>query len=389
MNKKAPESRSSLLLFFLVVSLLYLALFILWDRFEFSMIDDESHYWSASLSFSQSLVPSLNQLKNYNELSTPLPFIIFGYLEYLFHGGIFAGRLFNFALSFTIVCLIGMPRQRRDRYSILAACGLLLFPYYLRTSCLLYTDIIAAFFVILGFWFYTRDHHILSSISFTLAIASRQFMLAFPAAVAIFELIASLRNDPRVNIRWLAPTVAMSSILGWILLFGGLVPPETTEEVHKLPTQVPQNAFELSWLFPEHGLYFLACIGLYFVIPEWILFRRWTNTRSLLTRKNGYIALVLLLLFFIYPPLNSNGILIRTLRLFPSSFLQLSLLYILVFLVCVRFSRLNLVFWILLINCVVLMKGFAWDKYTLPVLVVLWYLKSIRVLNSDSSFTRR
>lgn len=379
------QNRYYRLSFLLAVALVYLVVFFLFKQLKFSpYVDaDEKHFWPTSLLFSRSPIPSLELLRNYAEVNTPLPFIIFGYLEYLFHGGVFVGRLLNFVLSFLMICMVGMPTRKRDKTPVLAACGLLLFPYYLRTSIYLYTDIIAAFFVFIGFWLYTRSYHVLSSISFTLAIASRQFMLAFPVALAIYELASCWRVGYRISGRWLAPLVAASTILGWIWLFSSPVPQTGMVERHVSTHQV-------SSIFPEYSLYFLSCIGLYFVIPEFILFRRSTNLWNLFTRKNVFIAVGMLWLFIIFSPLHTTGLLApgllnRTAKFFLNDFLQVALFYVLALLACVRFSRINLAFWLLLSNCGIMIKApMIWDKYALPLLIVFWYLKSIKALDNKA-----
>jgi 4-amino-4-deoxy-L-arabinose transferase-like glycosyltransferase len=82
--------------------------------------------------------------------------------------GILAGRLLNLVLSFAMICLIVFPLAQKGKSGVLAACGLLIFPYYLWLSSHLYTDIIATFFVFLGFWLYLRNQHVWSSLAFIL-----------------------------------------------------------------------------------------------------------------------------------------------------------------------------------------------------------------------------
>ena len=372
------ESRLSASLFLAIV-LVYVVSFLLMGRLEFPLIWDERHFWQTSLSFSQSLVPDLNQLRNYGELSTPLPFIMFGTLEYLFKGGIFSARLLNLALSFLMTCLICLPARKTVKHSLLIGCALLSCPYYLWLSGHLYTDIIAGFFVFLGFWFYIRSWNILSSLSFVLAIASRQYMVAFPLAIAAFELFSN--RPPKMRIRWVSQLVASLSLVGWIFLFNGLTPKMALANPD-LPS-VP--AVQLSWwsLQPNNSLYFLACVGLYFVVPELVLFRRKTVLTDLLTRKSGVAILGLALLFvFFPPPLDAHGILTKLLWSLHADYLKMAGLFVLAILACVRFSRVNLGFWALLMNCGLMMKAYPWDKYVLPLLIVFWYLKSVGALDA-------
>lgn len=374
-----------LVLFCLVTVALYTSLFLFYDRLQFPLIWDEKTFWSTTLLFSDRLVPSLELLKDYGELNTPLPFIVFGALEYITQNGLFAGRFLNFSLSALITFTIGAPLAGKRKQSVLAACGLLLFPYYLWLSSHFYTDILATFFVFAGVWLYLRNQHIFASLCFILAIASRQFMLVFPAAIAVYEgtsaLLAAFHSGSltagwqtllRTNIRWMPPAFAALTILGWFWLFNGLAP-ESGLEVRSVP-EVQTQVWAIA---VDSSLYFLSCIGLYFVIPEWMLFHRSLNWRSLLTPRNGAIALSLLILFAAFPPTVAHGLLIKLVKLVPTYFLKTLLLLGLAFLTCTRFLRFNLEFCFLLVNTVLMIKAFPWDKYALPLLVVLWYLKAL------------
>lgn len=73
---------------------------------------DEFYFWPSSLFFSEKPLPSIDDLSSYNELNTPLAFIIYGQLEYWFGQGIVAGRLLNLALSITMALIIGWPTIR-------------------------------------------------------------------------------------------------------------------------------------------------------------------------------------------------------------------------------------------------------------------------------------
>ncbi|WP_414622304.1 hypothetical protein [Calothrix sp. CCY 0018] len=405
------EKHQYTIFFLICVIVIYLILFIALNQLQYPPTTDEPHYWKTSLRFSDSLIPSLDLLRNYGELNTPLPFIIFGGLEYLFKGGIFSGRFINFIISFCMTCLIGLPKGKVTKKSFLSVCGLLLFPYYLILSGRLYTDIIAAFFVLLGFWFYNRSQHILSSSAFILAIASRQFMLAFPLAIFVVELInysiikiriyrlrkavnsRQKENNAEVKaieadylaknrihpIRWLMPLIASLSIIGWLVLFEGIAP-----EAGMTARAVPAVQQKL-WSIDLSGSWFiLSCVGLYFVIPEFILFRSKISWSKIITGKNCFLAAFLLFLCIVFPLTEAHGIFIRILRFIPNDFVKNILLYILALLACLRFSRFNIAFFILFIHCGLMMKAYPWDKYILPLLLIFWYLKSRKILDNQN-----
>jgi hypothetical protein len=374
------------LIFLIGVIILYSIVFV-WREYLFSTIWwDEASFWRTSLKFSKTLIPDLELLTNYRELNTPLPFIIFGALEHLFQGDIWAGRLLNFSLSSIIICIIGLPNRYFGTKRILSAIGLLLCPYYIWVSTLLYTDIIASFFGVLGFWFYLRNYQWSSAIAFILAIASRQYMLAFPLAIACFESLVALRDGRPIPKKVVAPAIAALSIIGWLILFQGLAP-----RAALLGKPTPPVQLSLWAIAPNNFIHFLAAIGTYFVIPEILLFhyRDWSDLPNLgrkmktfvLQKKNILIALGLLVCLIIFPPtLVANGALIKIAKTLPNYPVKMALFYILALIACWRFNRINIAFWILLFYGLIMMKAFPWDRYALPVIIVFWYLKSMNAL---------
>lgn len=382
MNIQLNHSRRKFI-FILSITAIYIALIFWLDFLQGPQWYDEKTFWKTTLTFSNSLFPSIEDLRDYTELNTPLPFIIFGALEYLFHQGIFTGRLLNLILSLIIVFLIGYPTRSKGSRAILCLIGLFLCPYYLWLSGRLYTEMIACFWVIMGFVSYVRNRHLISCIAFILAIASRQYMLAFPIAIATYEFVVAIKNIKDFSQitylfkwRWLAPFIAALSIFLWIYLFQGLVP-KTALEVRLAP-EVQRNTWALK---PGGIINFLSFVGLYIVIPEFILFRV-NSTFKLLKqhrRKIIIIASILLIYFLIFPPLLSgSGNIAKVADLLPHYLLKMLLFYGLSLLACVRFFQPKLISFIVLFNSLIMVKAYPWDRYVLPLVVVFWYLKSIR-----------
>lgn len=389
-------------IFLLGITAIYAALLAWLNFLQGPFWADESAFWSTSLTFSDRLIPTIESLRDYNELNTPLPFIIFGILEYLFGQGIWVGRLFNLILSIGIVFIIGWPGRRGYKCRMLCAVGLLLCPYYLLLSGRLYTEMIACTFGILGFASYVRNRHLLSSVAFILAIASRQYMLAFPVAIAAYEIVASFtaalypkQCDPpqtltaqrdaqqkvqrkfrwRFQWRLMAPALAALSILGWFLLFNGLAP-QTAIAIRNTPA-VQKTIWAVE---PGVAVNFLAIIGAYIVIPEFFLFQPLMKLKSIKLnwRRIALTALGCFLLFLIFPPVPSVlGPLSKLSSILPTAGLKIGMLYVLALLTCIRFYKPNLMTFIIFFNSLMMIKAFPWDKYVLSVAVIFWYLKSI------------
>lgn len=117
MSLQFSHLRLQRFLFLLCVTAIYASLIVGLDFLQGPCWWDEITFWDTSLRFSDRLLPTVSNLKDYNELSTPLPFIIFGALEHLFGRGIFAGRLLNILLSLSMVFMIGWPKNRAKGFS--------------------------------------------------------------------------------------------------------------------------------------------------------------------------------------------------------------------------------------------------------------------------------
>ncbi len=368
-------------LFLLMITAVYTALVVWLDFLQGPHWWDEITFWQTSLTFSDRLLPSLDQLRDYSELNTPLPFVVFGAMEHLLGKGIVVGRLLNLALSVMIVFVIGWPTKPKGYRALLCVVGLFMCPYYLWLSGRLYTEMIACFCMLLGLLSYVKGRNVLSCVAFVLAIASRQYMVAFPAAIFTYDAVSfclKAIHERRVDLknlgRWLSPLIALISILGWFYLFGGLAP-QTATEIRLVP-EVQKTVWAVT---PGGAVNFLAFVSLYIVIPEFLLLERgfWLN---LWRQRPGWliqITLGFLLYCLIFPPLLvANGNLSKVAAALPSEALSFLLLYSLALLACIRFSRLNLLSLLVFFNALIMIKAFPWDRYVLPLAVAFWYIKA-------------
>ena len=380
-NIKLSRSQQKFV-FLLFITAIYTALIIRLDFLQGIKVKDEFHFWETSLSFSQNLIPSIEDLRDYRELNTPLPFIMFGAVEHFFHLDVFGGRLLNLILSIVMVFIIGWPSRNKGGTAILCIIGLFVCPYYLLSSGTLVTDIIACFWVLLGFVAYVHNRHFLSCIAFILAIASRQYMLAFPVAIASYEFINTLlitKHNNKFSLseqwRWIAPFIAASSILVWFYLFQGLAPSSGIEEL--APTVQKTTWF----LKPNRAIYFLAFTSIFVVIPEFILFQ---HQKIQVSKEQWRKVLLIAVGWLLYciafpPPTSSAGMFSVVLNLLHYEVVKVALFYVLSLLALIRFSQPNLIFLCLLFNCLIMMKAHYWSKYVLPFAIVFWYLKSLKL----------
>ena len=374
-----------------LLALVYLVALALFDFLTLPVRKDELHFWPTSLLFSQGLIPDLETLRSYRELNTPLPFLLYGWLEFFFGGGLTVGRAFNLLLSFVMLGWVLQARKEDDWVGPLAVLGILFFPYYLGISLHLYTDIIATFFALLGVRLHLSGRLWWAAVSFALAISSRQYMVAFPGAILLWEYArsAAVGNVPwkslpghlmqwlAGNLRvWLPLVLSLATLGGWYLFFGGFAPRMETER-----QAVATDTFFV--LLPRNSLYFLATVGAYFVIPEWLLFNRRIKWHAWLAdwRRWAVLGLPVVVLYVIFPPWGNSASLLTmgymdiAARMALPYPLRMVVYCLLTLLAVFRFSRLSLSGMVVLIYALLMLKAhIAWDKYALPVLVVLWFL---------------
>ncbi len=372
--------------FLAILAVVFVALAWRLDWLGFEPVRDEVHFWPTSLRFAAQPLPSVDLLRDYGELNTPLPFLLFGWLEAAAGRGIAAGRWLNLAVLFGTMCLFVLSARGPTTRVLLAATGALSFPYLIGVGVHLYTDMIAAGAALAGLVATRRGRWWLASIAFGLAVSSRQYMIAVPAAIGLWRLVEILRTrgwhpatlraaclDPML----LACAAGAATLAGWIVFFGGFGPPG------EITRQGIQTSGSLT-LIPRNGLYFLAVIGAYFVPLEWVLLSRERLLRADRAGQVGVLAGVLAVLFVLFPPLGNThygietmGFLDKMLRrvLGDHDVIRVVVLGGLALIAALRVRVWSLSSALVLVHCVMLMKAhIAWDKYALVCLLCLWYL---------------
>ena len=349
---------------------IFLAVWLYTDGLDFPISKDEQHFWAATQTFAANWPPDVEQLRSYKEPMTPVSFLIWASLERATGSGISAGRSFNLVLCFVVLLIVGLRRDR-TRAAVLSGVGLFLYPYFLLMGMHLYTDIVSTFFVILAFCLPKRSWP--RALMFILAVSTRQYMVAFPAALIADELLRSWRRGEAGGLKRILPdAAAVVSVMLWFAFYGGLGPKPGLE-------MWPRHVEGLRGITPELGLYFLTTMGVYFVLPEFVLFRRWERARELLTMKSTVIAGALLALFVLFTPIFEGlpqGFFGRLCDLLPPP-LRICIFFLFAWVAAVRFARISLSFWMVYLQLAIILTAWsAWEKYALPVVAVLWLLKA-------------
>ena len=346
---------------------------------------DEEHFWATTHDyFLEPLPPSAETLRSYPELITPLSYILWGQLERWTGSGVVAGRVLNLVLSVLVLVLLAGSLRDPPAAGLGAVLGLLLYPYFLALGVHFYTDMIGAFLLVLGLHQHLRGKLASSCVLFVLAIATRQYLVQVPAAIALWEGLRWLRGEESAHwSKGLAPGLACASIFGWIAFWGGLAPQPGIDRWVPLYPAPMMSPFHFVL---HYGLYFLATLGAYFAVVEAAVFRSLPSRRELAQPWVALVALGLVVLFALAPPLlqdgHRGGAFGRvTQTLLDGSIgnpLRMLFYYALALFAVVRLGLAGgLPLLITLLGVVLAMKSqIPWEKYLFPCLLPLWYLRS-------------
>jgi len=367
---------------------------------------DEEHFWETTRDFFvQPFPPSIESLRSYRELITPLSYILWGQLERLTGEAILAGRVVNLLMSVAVMLLLA-ARGARPVASLGSALGILAYPYFIALGFHLYTDMIAGFFVVFGLHFHLRGRRWAGFVLFALAIATRQYLVQIPAAIVAWEGLCWLRDrDPARFRAAIAPGLACATLLGWIAFWGGLAPKPGLD--HWVPLY-PAPMMSVSSFILHYGLYYLVILGFYFAAVEALVFRELPRRETLFQPWVAVVAVALALLFWLSPPFLSGGhpggpfgrIMRAALPGPAGDMLRITIYYVLALFGAVRLGIAGgLALLISVLGSIMSMKSqIPWEKYLFPCLLSLWYLRSrpdlaggipsVRALRSDSDDTR-
>ena len=376
----------------LAVFIIFVVIFFLKQKFNGVLYQDEFHYLPTAVFFSHEPVPSIDLLKSYNELNTPLPFILGGWVVNIFGENIQYLRLLTYGVSFLLLMTFIWSAPGNSKRFFLCLAGLMVFPNYYLCSVYYYTDIFAIISVLAGIVAYLKRAHLAGLLFFVAAISCRQYMLAFPAAIVAYEFLELLKKSSGLtqflkNIftdkTWIFYSLAVLSIIPWVLLWNGPAPAAVMAEQHYDSNKIINYNFGFV-------IYASVCLAVYYVIPEVLLSGK---IKYFIDYPRNYprlfialIAIVITLIiffpakqafnpYFTWPYLGYIDQLFMTIGI--TGFVKQICFGVLMLITLMRFVSpyFNLASCVVAINLLLLGKAqLSWDKYSLPMIMTLWFL---------------
>lgn len=187
---------------------------------------DEWHFQNTIKRFGAEI--SLYNLRHYEEMSTPLPF-----LAYALWGKLVGFELFHLRILSLIMALLTYVVFHRllfisikdDKKVFWGAVLLVIQPYMIGFSIFVYTDMIAVLFLLLAVMWHIRRQPIFLGAYLALAILSRQYMAFLVIAGGLFYLLEYLVVKRKDSLAMLLATVlSVTPYLALAFWWGGFSP---------------------------------------------------------------------------------------------------------------------------------------------------------------------
>ncbi len=205
--------------------------------------NDEVHFAATIQQFGTHF--SLSLLKTYNELSTPLPFLLYGIWGRVIGFEVPALRLFSLLQGLATGILfywLFLMVLKDERTSFLVAAFLAIHPYMMAVSFAVYTDVTTMLMVILTCVAVARRNPVLFALASAGGLLCRQYFIFLTAAGLVYYLFRAFAGRERSSVAMVISGLAsLLPLLFLVALWKGMS---------------PNNAMKQYWLVDEEFLSF-------------------------------------------------------------------------------------------------------------------------------------
>ncbi len=230
---------------------------------------DECHFVETVELFGRDM--GLSTIRTYNEMSTPLPFILYALWGRIFGFQLHVLRLFSLLVAVITYALF--YRLLSDVFgstsiAFASAAFMILNPYMLGLSIFVYTDMLTLLFVILSCIAVLHRKPVLLFVSLAGALLCRQYTLFLAVAISVFcTLVLFRKKDRSASFLIGACVCALVPYAALIVLWRGLSPDNAVRTVY-LDTGLSYH--------PDHLILYMIMFCVYllpFVVVNWRMYR--------------------------------------------------------------------------------------------------------------------
>jgi len=210
----------SFLLFFSL--LIFFEVIVLYFGLNRPLWGDETHFVSTIKHFGND--KSITTIKHYNEMSAPLPFILYSIWGRIFNFNIQTLRLFSLIIAFITYLLLHRLIYsifRDNKIALLTTAFVVLNPYMVGLSVFVFTDMLPILFMIISCFAIRNQYPSVLSISLSCCLLCRQFFIFFVLAVGLYYFIKYIKSESQdtTNIFFMLLSCMISLIPLAILIF--------------------------------------------------------------------------------------------------------------------------------------------------------------------------
>lgn len=251
---------------------------------------DEGHFIETIREFGEET--SIYQLKHYNEMSTPLPFILYAWWGKIFGFQLHQLRIFSLIISlitFILYFQLFSSVFRKDSVSYLLTLFLFFQPYMIGLSVFVYTDMLMMLFLALVLHAVKNERKFLLFFSAVGGLLCRQYFIYIVIASSSFYLLKIYREENQISKQLLISSII--SLIPLFLLFifwGGLSPQNAVKDIYlKAGVQ-----FELSFLYLYISLFSVYLFPLALFYWKYFYKNRKVIISSLIISLSYFLVLI-------------------------------------------------------------------------------------------------
>jgi 4-amino-4-deoxy-L-arabinose transferase-like glycosyltransferase len=250
---------------------------------------DEIHFAQTIEKFGES--PSFELLAHYEEMSGPLPFLLYGAWGRLFGYDPLTLRLLSLLVAVVTYALwfrLSAREFASARGALLATACFLLQPYLLFVSLFVYTDMLAMLFLLMALIALREERPLLLCAGIAGALVCRQHLVFLPLAAGLF-LALKYRHGPRWRGLCLLAGCCAGTLplMGLLALWEGPCPDNALKQTYL--AEGTSFHIESAWLYLSLSAIYLA--------PALV----WKRHSIFASRRMLAVAVLISLLYWLTP----------------------------------------------------------------------------------------
>ncbi len=232
-NKVITEAKDYKTELFLIIYLfIYISALSIWG-IQQPAWGDEEHFFETVKLFGSNF--TLDTLRTYKEMSTPLPFILYALWGKLFSYELPMLRVFSLivaAITYIILYVTSLEIVKCRWHALLFVIFFSLIPYNIGASLFIFTEMLTFLFVILFIYGAMKRVYWLIAVAGAGMLLSRQYTVYMILALIVHELIYTIKNKKFDFYKFVSLGVACMPLAGLIILWNGLCPDSNLRSIY-------------------------------------------------------------------------------------------------------------------------------------------------------------